>query len=88
MRGKPSSPRHLGLPRPKHRILGVDIAGQVEAVGSGVVQFKPGDAIYANLLDDGYGGFAEYVSVPVDVSSLEAWRTCHSRKRLPFRWRR
>ena len=84
----PSSPRHLGLPRPKHRILGVDIAGQVEAVGSGVVQFKPGDAIYANLLDDGYGGFAEYVSVPVDVSSLETRRTCHSRKRLPFRWRR
>ena len=72
MRGKPLFSRAtLGLPRPKHRILGVDIAGQVEAVGSSVVQFKPGDDIYANLLDHGYGGFAEYVSVPVDVSSLK-----------------
>jgi NADPH:quinone reductase-like Zn-dependent oxidoreductase len=72
MRGKPLFSRAtLGLLRPKHRILGVDIAGQVEAVGSSVVQFKPGDDIYANLLDDGYGGFAEYVSVPVDASSLK-----------------
>jgi NADPH:quinone reductase-like Zn-dependent oxidoreductase len=70
MRGKPLFSRAtLGLLRPKHRILGVDIAGQVEAVGSGVTQFKPGDEVYANLLDHGYGGFAEYVSVPVDVSS-------------------
>ena len=72
MRGKPLFSRAtLGLLRPKHRILGVDIAGQVEAVGGGVVQFKPGDEIYANLLDHGYGGFAEYVSVPGDVSSLK-----------------
>jgi NADPH:quinone reductase-like Zn-dependent oxidoreductase len=70
MRGKPLFSRAtLGLRRPKHRILGVDIAGQVVAVGNGVTQFKPGDEIYANLLDHGYGGFAEYVSVPVDVSS-------------------
>ena len=62
MRGKPLFSRAtLGLFRPKHRILGVDIAGQVEAVGSSVTQFKPGDEIYANLLDHGYGGFAEYV---------------------------
>jgi NADPH:quinone reductase-like Zn-dependent oxidoreductase len=47
----------------------VDIAGQVETVGSGVTRFKPGDEVYANLLDHGYGGFAEYVSVPVDVMS-------------------
>ena len=72
MRGKPLFSRAtLGLRRPKHRILGVDIAGQVEAVGSSVIQFKDGDEIYANLLDHGYGGFAEYVSVPVDVMSLK-----------------
>ncbi len=72
MRGKPLFSRAtLGLRRPKHRILGVDIAGQVEAVGSSVTQFKPGDEIYANLLDHGYGGFAEYASVPVDVCSLK-----------------
>ena len=61
----------MGLLRPKHKILGGDIAGQVEAVGSGVSQFKPGDEVYANLLDDGSGGFAEYVSVPVGVMSLK-----------------
>src|SRR6266508_1983042 len=72
MRGKPLFSRAtLGLLRPKHKILGGDIAGQVEAVGSGVTQFKPGDEVYANLLDHGYGGFAEYVSVPVDVMSLK-----------------
>jgi NADPH:quinone reductase-like Zn-dependent oxidoreductase len=72
MRGKPLFSRAtLGLLRPKHKILGVDIAGQVEAVGSGVTEFKPGDEVYANLLDHGYGGFAEYVSVSVDVMSLK-----------------
>jgi NADPH:quinone reductase-like Zn-dependent oxidoreductase len=72
LRGKPLFSRTtLGLRRPKYRILGVDIAGQVEAVGSGVTRFKPGDEVYANLLDHGYGGFAEYVSAPVDVVSVK-----------------
>jgi len=72
LRGKPLFSRAtLGLLRPKHRILGVDIAGQVEAVGTGVTQFKPGNEVYANLLYHGYGGFAEYVSVPVDVMALK-----------------
>ena len=61
----------LGLLRPKYTILGVDIAGQVEAVGSGVTRFTPGDEVYANLLDHGFGGFAEYVAVPVDVLALK-----------------
>ena len=70
LRGKPLFSRAtLGLLRPKHKILGVDIAGQVEAVGSGVTRFRAGDAVYGNLLDHGYGGFAEYVSAPVDVTS-------------------
>jgi NADPH:quinone reductase-like Zn-dependent oxidoreductase len=72
LRGKPLFSRAtLGLLRPKHQILGVDIAGEVEAVGAGVTRFKPGDQVYANLLDHGYGGFAEYVSVPVDVMALK-----------------
>ena len=72
LRGKPLFSRAtLGLLRPKHQILGVDIAGQVEAVGSGVTGFKPGDEVYANLLDHGYGGFADYVAVPVGVMSLK-----------------
>ncbi|HEV2929427.1 MAG TPA: NAD(P)-dependent alcohol dehydrogenase, partial [Propionibacteriaceae bacterium] len=72
LRGKPLFYRAtLGLLRPKHQILGGDIAGQVEAVGSGVTQFQPGDQVYANLLDHGYGGFAEYASAPAGVMALK-----------------
>jgi NADPH:quinone reductase-like Zn-dependent oxidoreductase len=49
-----------GLLKPKHEILGADIAGQVEAVGGNVKQFQPGDEVFG---DGGYGGFAEYVCV-------------------------
>lgn len=68
MRAKPFfSRKALGWLRPKHPILGVDIAGLVASVGSGVSRYQPGDEVYANLLDHGYGGFAEYVAVPLDV---------------------
>jgi NADPH:quinone reductase-like Zn-dependent oxidoreductase len=46
-----------GLLKPKHKILGADMAGQVEAVGADVKQFQPGDEVFG---DGGYGGFAEY----------------------------
>jgi NADPH:quinone reductase-like Zn-dependent oxidoreductase len=72
LRGKPLFSRAtLGLLRPKQQILGVDVAGRVEAVGGGVTGFKAGDEVYANLLDHGYGGFADYVSVPADAMSLK-----------------
>jgi NADPH:quinone reductase-like Zn-dependent oxidoreductase len=72
LRGKPLFSRAtLGLLRPKHKILGGDIAGQVEAVGSDVTRFTSGDEVYANLLDHGYGGFADYVAVPADVMALK-----------------
>jgi len=72
LRGKPLFSRAtLGLLRPKHKILGGDIAGQVEAVGSDVTRFTSGDAVYANLLDHGYGGFADYVAVPAAVMALK-----------------
>jgi NADPH:quinone reductase-like Zn-dependent oxidoreductase len=88
MRAKPFFSRAtLGLLRPKHIILGVDIAGRVETVGSGVTQFKPGDDVYANLLDHGLGGFAEYVSLPVEVMSLKSANR-RLRKWPQFRWQR
>ncbi len=65
MRGEPRIARMmagtLGLRAPKLRILGCDMAGQVEAAGKDVTQFRPGDDVFA-LLEQ--GGFAEYVSVP------------------------
>ena len=65
MRGEPRvarmMPGTLGLRAPKLRILGGDMAGQVEAAGEDVTEFRPGDDVFA-LLEQ--GGFAEYVSVP------------------------
>jgi len=50
-----------GLLKPKNKILGADIAGRVEAVGSNVKQFKPGDEVFGDISGCGWGGFAEYV---------------------------
>lgn len=50
-----------GLLKPKHKILGADIAGKVEAAGSSVRQLQPGDDVFGEC---SYGGFAEYVCVP------------------------
>ncbi len=53
-----------GLLKPKYKILGTDIAGRVEAVGKNVTGIKPGDEVFAEIGNYGYGSFAEYVSVP------------------------
>lgn len=50
-----------GLMKPKagKRSLGSDIAGIVEAAGSSVARFQPGDAVFGDLWDN-WGGFAEF----------------------------
>jgi NADPH:quinone reductase-like Zn-dependent oxidoreductase len=51
----------FGLLRPKVSVLGVDIAGEVHAVGTGVQSLKPGDRVLGDLSGDRFGGFAEFV---------------------------
>ncbi len=59
----------LGVLRPKKMMIpGLDIAGQVEAVGGNVTRFQPGDAVFGEI---GNGGFAEYVAVPADSLALK-----------------
>jgi len=73
LRGKPFFLRLVdgGLLSPKNQVLGGDIAGRVEAVGSQVKQFQPGDDVFGDLSDCGRGGFAEYVTVPEKALALK-----------------
>lgn len=52
---------------PKNRIFGADIAGVVEAVGSRVTKYCPGDKVAADISGCGLGGFAQFVAVPETV---------------------
>ena len=61
LRGRPYLARVGALRRPKHEILGADIAGRVEAVGRNVQQLRPGDEVFGDISGCGWGGFAEYV---------------------------
>ena len=61
--GRPMYGRIGGLRTPARRVLGSDIAGLVEAVGSGVTRFSPGDEVFGDNLDL-KGGFAEYALAP------------------------
>lgn len=72
LRGEPFLARFaFGLRKPKYTIPGGDIAGQVEAVGKAVKQFKPGDDVFGDLSRCGWGGFAEYVVVPEKALALK-----------------
>src|SRR5437588_5584223 len=73
LRAKPFLMRLMGygLLKPKYRILGSDIAGRIEVVGRNVKQFQAGDEVFGNTVKYGFGGFAEYVSVPEDALVLK-----------------
>jgi NADPH:quinone reductase-like Zn-dependent oxidoreductase len=83
--GSPAVARLLtGLRRPRHRVLGTELAGEVEAVGSAVTEFKPGDAVFG-VRAWKFGAHAEFACMresaalapkPAGMSFEEASAVC------------
>lgn len=55
---------YLGIWRPKRKVLGMELAGEVVAIGQNVTKFKQGDAIFASTFKVNFGGYAEYKCLP------------------------
>ena len=76
----------MGLRAPRNIRLGIDVAGEVEAVGPSATRFKPGDAVLADLILFGGGSFAQYVCarekafqpIPAGMSIEDAATLPHS----------
>ena len=72
LRGKPFLTRlDGGLLKPKFKILGADISGKIEAIGSKVKQLQIGNEVFGDLSGCRWGGFAEYVCADENVLALK-----------------
>jgi NADPH:quinone reductase-like Zn-dependent oxidoreductase len=60
------------LRSPRYPILGADIAGTIEAVGSDVARLRVGDEVFGDISGHSWGGYAEYVSVPQTALAVKS----------------
>lgn len=65
--GRPWLNRAPGFAKPANAILGSDVAGVVESVGSSVSRLRPGEEVYGDMSPHGFGAFAEFVVAPHDA---------------------
>lgn len=79
MRGDPFLTRLIfgGIFKPKMQTIGIDIAGQVEAIGKNVTEFQVGDEVFGDLSECGFGAFAEYVCVIASALALKPTNTSY-----------
>jgi NADPH:quinone reductase-like Zn-dependent oxidoreductase len=56
----------FGLRKPKNRILGLDLAGEIEATGKSVTRFQEGDQVFGTT-EPLFGAHAEYICLPEDA---------------------
>jgi len=88
-RGKPYAYRlFFGIFKPRKKLIipGMELAGVVEKVGTNATKFKPGDSVYGDISEFGFGSFAEYICIdekaltykPVNMSFEEAAAIPHA----------